>query len=233
MQIRGTLFALRVMHEDNFEGISFYSAVETALDTDRGALGKTMHASLYAFMHLVCEDECDIETMDHFLMCTRILIDTKCHIEMYHLVALYGIIKKTVTGGRDTFNYMSLHGPGSGVWVGGATSMMAEMQILDIFDWKLYMFPGPGALACVIFRRVARYHQLDVCTQKEWVVFQKIRHEACLLCLYDANFSKQIEEIAFIAAYRVFEKYYETDPTWVETKKQIREEFYSEWRRQE
>jgi hypothetical protein len=218
------------MPDDKFEGIWFYSTVEPASKKDRQDLGAKMCASLYGFMHLVNDDQCDIETMDHFLMCTRILISTHCYFEMYHLFALYGVIKKTVTLGRDTFNYTSLHGPGAAVLFGGATSMMAEMQILDIFDWKLFMFPGPGALACVIFRRVARHHQIDVCTQKEWEMFKKIRHEACLSCLYDANFSKQLEEIAFDVAYRVFEKYYDTNSTWVETKKQIRDEFYSEWR---
>jgi hypothetical protein len=95
------------------------------------------------------------------------------------------------------------------------------------------MFPGPGALACVIFRRVVKHHRLDVCTEKEWEMFQKIRHEACLVCLYDVNFRKEVEEIAFFVAYRMFEKYYDTDLTWVETKKQIRDEFYSGWREQE
>jgi len=228
LQIKGKIFVLRTLDEDKFEGISFYSALTATCDDDsREFCSAKLRTSMIAFLHLASDDEIDIETMDHFLMCTRLLICAECHFEIYHLFALYGIIKKTMTGGRDTFNYISLQGP-CNVWTGGMTSTLAEMQILDIFDWKIFMFPGPGALACVVFRRFIKYCNLSLSQSMESALFRKLQHEACLRCVQELDFDKKPEEIAFEVAYDVFQKEFKSKKCSQETKIEIEREFYSE-----
>lgn len=228
LQIKGKFFVLRKLDEDKFEGVLFYSALTPTCDNGSGEFcSAKLRASIIAFLRLASDDEIDIPTMDHFLMCTRLLICAGCHFEIYHLFALYGIIKKTVTGGRDTFNYIGLQGPCS-VWTGGMTSKLAEMQILDIFDWKISMFPGPGAVACIIFRRFLEYCDLDIPESKENELFQKLQHEACLRCIYELDFDKRPEEIAFEVAHRVFRKEFKSEKWSQETKIEIEREFYNE-----
>lgn len=206
MQIRGRNIPKRILDDEKLNGIEYYTSERgTFQERYRGAFLITLRAFVFEFLKLLECGECDVQSMDHFLMCTRVLVGAECHIEMYHLFALYGIIKKTVTGGIETFTYKTLHGLGT-VWNRGMTCTLAEMQVLDVFDWKVSRVLGPGALACEMLDWLLEHYGFS--GENEWTadLTRKLMHGSCLECLYEQDFNLSTENISFRVAERVLQK---------------------------